>query len=48
MTLQEAEKLVKKCSQEHVLAHWNKLGKKERDALLEQIATLDAKSLERC
>ena len=48
MTLQEAEKLVKKCSQEHVLAHWKKLGKKEREALLEQIATLDAKSLERC
>ena len=48
MTLQEAEKLVKKCSQEHVLALWNKLGKKEREALLEQIATLDAKSLERC
>ena len=48
MTLQEAEILVKKCSQEHVLAHWKKLGKKERDALLEQIATLDAKSLERC
>ncbi len=48
MTLQEAEKFVRKCSQEHVLAHWKKLGKKEREALLGQIATLDAKSLERC
>ncbi len=48
MTYEQAEKLLKKCKQEHVLAHWKKLGKKEREALLAQIATLDAKSLAQC
>ncbi len=48
MNYDQAEKLVKKCKQEHVLAHWKKLNKKEREALLEQIATLDTKSLAHC
>ena len=48
MNYQEAEKLLVKCSQEHVLKHWKKLSKKEREALLEQIATIDPKSVARC
>lgn len=48
MNYQEAEKLLVKCSQEHVLKHWKKLNKKEREALLEQIATIDPKSVSRC
>ena len=48
MNYQEAEKLLVKCSQEHVLKHWKKLNKKEREALLEQIATIDPKSVARC
>lgn len=48
MNYQEAEKLLAKCSQEHVLKHWKKLNKKEREALLEQIATIDPKSVARC
>ena len=48
MNYQEAEKLLAKCSQEHVLKHWKKLNKKEREALLEQIATIDPKSVSRC
>ncbi len=48
MNYVEAEKLLEKCKQEHVLAHWKKLGKAERAALLEQIATLEAKSLAQC
>ena len=48
MNYQEAEKLLAKCSQEHVLKHWKKLNKKEREALLDQIATIDPKSVSRC
>lgn len=48
MNYQEAEKLLAKCSQEHVLKHWKKLNRKEREALLEQIATIDPKSVARC
>ena len=48
MNYQEAEKLLVKCSQEHVLKHWKKLNKKEREALLEQVATIDPKSVARC
>ena len=48
MNYQEAEKLLAKCSQEHVLKHWKKLNKKERETLLEQIATIDPKSVSRC
>ena len=48
MTLADAEKLLKKCGQSHVLAHWKKLSAKERKALLEQIAKLEAKDLAHC
>lgn len=48
MNYQEAEKLLAKCSQEHVLKHWKKLNRKEREALLGQIATIDPKSVARC
>jgi UDP-N-acetylglucosamine/UDP-N-acetylgalactosamine diphosphorylase len=48
MNYKEAEKMLTACGQEQVLEYWKKLGKKEQAALLEQIATLDAKSLARC
>ena len=48
MNYAEAESLLKKCGQQQVLAHWPKLGKKDRESLLAQIATLDPKSLARC
>ncbi len=48
MNRSEAEKLLKKCGQQHVLAYWNKLGKAEREALLAQIATVDPASVKRC
>ncbi|MBO7482342.1 MAG: UDPGP type 1 family protein [Kiritimatiellae bacterium] len=48
MNYEQAEKLLKKCGQEHVLAYWKKLGKKEREELLAQIATLEPKSIAQC
>ncbi len=48
MNYAEAEKLLKKCGQEHVLAHWKKLNKKEQEALLAQVATIDPKSVVYC
>ena len=48
MNYAEAEKMLKKCGQEHVLAYWKKLGKGEREALLAQIAKIDPKSLKYC
>jgi UDP-N-acetylglucosamine/UDP-N-acetylgalactosamine diphosphorylase len=48
MNYAQAQKLLKTCNQEHVLAFWKKLGKKERAALLEQIATIDPASVDRC
>ena len=48
MNYADAEKMLKTCGQSHVLAYWSKLGKKERAALLEQIATIDPKSVKRC
>ncbi len=48
MNYEQAEKLLKTCKQEHVLAHWKKLGKQEREALLAQVATIDPKSLAYC
>ena len=48
MNYEEAGKLLKKCGQEHVLAYWKKLGKKEREALLAEVATLEPKSLAQC
>ena len=48
MTREEAEKLLAKCKQEHVLAFWDKLDDAGRQALLAQIETLDPKSLAQC
>ena len=48
MKYEEALKLLKECGQEHVLAHWEKLGRADRAALLAQIERFDAESLERC
>ena len=48
MNYQEAEKLLAGCSQEHLLKHWKKLGKKEREALLAQIAAIEPESVLRC
>lgn len=48
MNYAQAEKVLKNCGQEHVLAYWKKLAKKERTLLLEQIATIEPKSLAHC
>ncbi len=48
MNYAEAEKLLKKCGQEHVLAHWKNLKKTEQEALLVQVATIDPKSVAYC
>ena len=48
MNYQEAEKLLAGCSQEHLLKHWKKLSKKEREALLAQIAAIEPESVLRC
>lgn len=48
MNYAEAEKLLKSCGQEHVLAYWKKLNKTEQAALLQQIATIDPKSVKYC
>ena len=48
MNYAEAEKMLKSCGQEHVLAYWKKLGKAERAALLEQIAKIEPKSVKYC
>jgi len=48
MNYAEAEKLLKNCGQEHVLAYWKKLNKTERAALLEQIAKIEPKSVKQC
>ena len=48
MNYAEAEKMLKKCGQEHVLAYWKKLGRTEQAALLGQVATIEPKSLAYC
>ena len=48
MNYAEAEKLLKGCGQEHVLAYWKKLNKKDQEALLAQIATIEPKSVKYC
>ena len=48
MNYAEAEKRLKSCGQEHVLAYWKKLNKTEQAALLQQIATIDPKSVKYC
>ncbi len=48
MTYEEATKLLAKCGQAHVLAYWKRLGKKDRDSLLAQIATIEPKNIAQC
>lgn len=48
MTLAEAEKMLKSCGQEHVLAYYKKLSKKDQAALLAQIATIEPKNVKYC
>ena len=48
MNYAQAEKLLKSCGQEHVLAYWKKLSKKEQAALLEQVAKIEPKSVRYC
>ena len=48
MNYSEAEKMLKSCGQEHVLAYWKKLDKKGRAALLEQIAKIEPRSVKYC
>ena len=48
MNYTEAERLLKSCGQEHVLAYWKRLAKNERKELLAQIATIEPKSLKQC
>ena len=47
MNFEQAAKVLKANSQEHVLAFWKTLGAKERKALLAQIETVDFKAIER-
>ena len=48
MNYAQAEKMLKSCGQEHVLAYWKKLSKKEQGELLEQIATIEPKNVKYC
>ncbi len=48
MNYTEAERLLKSCGQEHVLAYWKRLAKSERKELLAQVATIEPKSLKQC
>ena len=48
MNYAQAEKMLKSCGQEHVLAYWKKLTKKEQGELLEQIAKIEPKSVRQC
>ena len=48
MKLEEAEKLLAKNGQSHLLGNWAKLKAPERKALLEQIAGIDFKAVARC
>lgn len=48
MNYAEAEKMLKSCGQEHVLAYWKTLSKKDQVALLQQIATIEPKNVAYC
>ena len=48
MNYAQAEKMLKSCGQEHVLAYWKKLTKKEQGELLEQVATIEPKNVKYC
>lgn len=48
MNYAEAEKMLKGCGQEHVLAYYKKLSKKDQAALLKQIETIEPKNVKYC
>ena len=48
MNYAEAEKKLKACGQEHLVAGWSKLSKKGREALLAQVEAIDPKEVARC
>ena len=48
MNYAEAEKMLNKCGQGHVLAFWKKLSKKNQESLLAQIATIEPKNVKYC
>ena len=48
MNYASAEKILKECSQEHILSQWRTLSAKDRANLLGQIEKLDVKDIVRC
>ncbi len=48
MNYAQAEKMLTSCGQEHVLAYWKKLSKREQTELLSQIATIEPKNVKLC
>ncbi len=48
MNYAQAMKVLGECGQEHVLAGWKGLGKKQREALLAQVAALEPESVRYC
>ena len=48
MNYAQAEKMLKSCGQEHVLAYWKRLSKKEQSDLLEQVAKIEPKNVKYC
>ena len=48
MNYAQAEKMLKSCGQEHVLAYWRKLSKREQSALLAQVAAIEPRSVRQC
>lgn len=48
MTYAEAEKMLKSCGQEHVLAYYKKLSKKAQSELLAQIAKIEPANVKYC
>jgi UDP-N-acetylglucosamine/UDP-N-acetylgalactosamine diphosphorylase len=48
MTIQEAEKMLKSCGQEHVLKFYGKLKQAEQEELLAQIAKIEPKNVKYC
>lgn len=41
MNLSQAEEILKKHNQEHILSFWNKLEENEKSSLLEQVENID-------
>ena len=48
MNYAQAEKMLTSCGQEHVLAYWKKLSKRDQAELLRQIATIEPKNVKLC